>query len=191
MYRKLIYSIFILSICCNIYCGFNYYQKLQNRRWAEALTDNFNIKDIPLTQGNSFLFKKINKLHPEFETTKKYYFISIWNIMCVPCIKEMPLLDTLADYVNRKDFGYLYVTENGEKMINQFRERKKINSRNFTFLNDADKYISSILTTLKLKNRQYPIQLIINAKGEILFNQIGAFESSKDTVLLKTIENLD
>ena len=75
----------------------------------------------------------------------KTIFINFWATWCKPCIKEMPLLDSLADNINRQDIGYIYITENGDKSINQFREKHKINSRNFIFINDADIYISSIL----------------------------------------------
>jgi thiol-disulfide isomerase/thioredoxin len=190
MYRKLIYSIFIISICCNIYCGFNYYQKLQDRRWAAAMTEHWNVKNVSSIDGNNFIFEKIKNIHPEFNQTKKYYFISIWNTMCVPCIREMPLLDTLADNINRNDFAYMFVTENGERMINQSRKKHNINSRNFSFINDADVYISSVLKNQNLENRQYPIQLIIDNKGDIKYFQVGTIESATDSVIINCVKGL-
>ncbi len=190
MYRKFIYSIFIISICCNIYCGYNYYQSLQEKRYLEAFIDNSKIKDISLKEGESFLFQKIKGIHPEYEKTKNYYFISIWNTLCRPCIKEMPLLDSLADNINRKDVGYLFVTENGEKIITQFREKHKISSRNFKFVNDADIYISSILKSHNLESRQYPIQLIIDNKGDIKYFQVGTIESVNDSLIMNCIKHL-
>lgn len=190
MLRKLGYSIFMLSIGCNIYIAYHYYNRLQQRKFSEAFIENHKIKDITSSQGKNYLFNKIDSLYPNYEKTKKYYFISIWNTLCKPCIKEMPLLDALANNINRKDFAYLYITENGNNLINQFRKKHKIDSKNFIFINDADIYISSILKTLHLKNRQYPIQLIINNNGDILFNQIGAFESSKDSSILNSIKRL-
>lgn len=190
MYRKFTYSIFIISICCNIYCGFDYYDRLQGKFYLEAFVENSKIKEISLTQGERFLFQKIKEIHPEYEKQKKYYFISFWNTMCSPCIKEMPLLDSLADNINRNDFGYMFVTENGEKMITKFREKHIIKSRNFNFINDADIYISSILKSHNLENRQYPIQLIIDYNGNVKYFQIGTIESANDSLIMNSIKNL-
>lgn len=163
---------------------------MQDRRFADAFIENTKIKNVGLNQGNIFLFKKIKELSPEYQKSKKYYFISIWNTLCRPCVKEMPLLDSLADNINRKDLGYIFITENGDKSINQFREKHKINSRNFIFINDADTYISSVLNEKKIKIRQYPIQLIINKNGSIIYCQTGTIDSPKDSTILRAIKNL-
>lgn len=190
MRRIFLYSILFISLGFNIYCGFDYYQNVQSKRTAVAFIKNWNIKEVNANQGNDFLFKATYLMRPEYKQSKRYYFISIWNTLCKPCIKEMPLLDTLADTINRADVGYLFVTENGENMITQFRKKHGITSRNFLFINDADMYISYVLNTLQLKTRQYPIQLVINNQGEILFNQTGTFESSHDSTLIKVFQDL-
>ena len=190
MYSKFIYSIFILSVLGNIYCGFDFYTKQQNKRFTESILNNSKIKNVSQKDGDIFLFKKIETLHPTYKESKSYYFISIWNTVCRPCIKEMPLLDSLADNINRNDFAYMFVTENGERMINQFREKHNINSRNFSFINDADVYISSVLKNQNLENRQYPIQLIIDNKGDIKYFQVGTIESATDSVIINCVKGL-
>lgn len=190
MLRKLIYLIFIISIGCNIYVAFDYYRRLQDKRFGEAFIENTKLKNIGLGQGNDFLFNKIKNLYPEYQKNKKYYLISIWNILCKPCVKEMPLLDSLADNANRKDLGYVFLTENGDKTITQFLQKHHISSKNFIFLNDADTYISSVLKSHNLKNRQYPIQLIIDNKGNEIYFQIGTIDSSKDSLVLNCIKNM-
>lgn len=77
-----------------------------------------------------------------------------------------------------------------KKTINEFREKYKMNSRNFNFINDADIYISSILESHNLKNRVYPIQLIIDKNGNIKYFQTGAFESSKDSLVISCTKKL-
>lgn len=190
MLRKLIYLIFIISIGCNIYVAFDYYRRLQDKRFGEAFIENTKLKNIGLGQGNDFLFNKIKNLYPEYQKNKKYYLISIWNILCKPCVKEMPLLDSLADNANRKDLGCIFLTENGDKIINQFLKKHHISSKNFIFINDADTYISSVLKRHNLKNRQYPIQLIIDNKGNEIYFQIGTIDSSKDSLVLNCIKNM-
>ena len=189
--HRVLYITLVISLGCNIYCGFDYYQKLQNKKSIERIMGNFNIKNVSTIDGSSFLLEKIRMSDDKSLKNKKYYFISIWNTMCKPCIKEMPMLDTLAMTINREDLGYIYLTENGNKMINEFRKKHNINSRNFSFINNADNYISSILKSHNLKNRQYPIQIIIDSVGNIKHFQIGTIESSKDTVILNCVKKLN
>jgi thiol-disulfide isomerase/thioredoxin len=190
MFRYTIFFVLVVSLGCNIYCGFDYYEKLKNRQFGEAFVKNSQIKKVSKKEGNSFLFSKIKNSYSEKLNNKKYYFLSIWNILCRPCIKEMPLLDTLADNISRKDIGYIFLTENGESIINEFRKKHNINSRNFNYINDADIYISSILESHNLKNRVYPIQLIIDNEGNIKYFQLGAFESSKDSPVINCAKKL-
>jgi thiol-disulfide isomerase/thioredoxin len=190
MIRVALSFIFLISVSCNIYCLIDYYHTLQGRIFTDAIINNSKIKDLSLDEGSSFLFKKVKDLHPEYEKTKKYYFISLWNIMCKPCIKEMPLLDSLANNINRNDFAYIYVTENGDKLINQFKQRHKISSKKFIFINDADVYISAILKNNKIENRQYPIQLIIDNLGNLLHFQVGTISNSKDSLVMSSINKL-
>jgi thiol-disulfide isomerase/thioredoxin len=189
MFRNIIYFVLLISVGFNVYFVFDYSQTLKHREFAEAFINSSKIKDIDQKDGTDFLFKKIKCLRFDQEN-KKYYFVSIWNTMCKPCIKEMPLLDSLADNINRQDLAYIFLTENGERMINQFREKHNINSRNFSFINDADIYISSILKSHNLKNRQYPIQLIIANNGDVKYFQVGAIENANDSLIINCIKNL-
>jgi thiol-disulfide isomerase/thioredoxin len=189
MYRKLIYIIFFLSLSCNVYVVYDYCQRLQEKYLADAFIENVKIKNISLKEGDDFLFEKIKSSYPELKN-KKYYFISIWNTMCGPCIKEMPLLDSLADTINRNDFGFIFLTENGDKMIREFIERRKISSKNFNFINDADVYISSILQSHHLKTRQYPIQLIIDINGDMKYFKTGTIETTSDSLVINCIRGL-
>jgi thiol-disulfide isomerase/thioredoxin len=189
--HRILYTALVISFGCNIFCGYDYYKMIQNEKLTKLFIKNFNIKDVSTLDGSNFLLEKIRTSGDKSLKNKKYYFISIWNTMCKPCIKEMPMLDTLAMTINREDLGYIYLTENGDKMINEFRKNHTINSRNFSFINDADNYISSILKSHNLKNRQYPIQIIIDSVGNIKHFQIGTIESSKDTVILNCVKKLN
>lgn len=190
MFRYVIYIVLVLSLGCNFYCGFDYYKSLKAQQFGIAFMKSSQIKNITIKEGDNFLFEKIKKMPSKKLKNKKYYFISIWNTLCRPCIKEMPLLDTLADNIKRKDIGYIFLTENSEKLISQYREKHKINPRNFDFINDADIYISSILKSNNLKNRVYPIQLIIDKNGSVKYFQTGTFESSKDSSVISCTKQL-
>jgi thiol-disulfide isomerase/thioredoxin len=184
--KKILYILFALSISCNVFFVFDYYEGLKNKEFAKIFIENTKIKNIPPEQGNKFLFEKIDSVFLTHSTKKKYYFISIWNTMCKPCVKEMPILDSLADKINRTDICYIYLTENSTTRINEFLKKHNLSSRNFIFINDADLYISSVLKKHNLRNRQYPIQLLIDSNGREKYFQIGTLEKS-DFLLIANI----
>jgi len=127
-------------------------------------------KDISLADGSTALFKAIGQKQPAL-SAKKYYFISIWNTMCIPCIKEMPTLDSIASQVPRNDIGYLFVTENSDGWINRFLEKRNIRTRHFAFINDMNDYISAVFPATGNTIKGYPLQLIIDRQGTILYTE--------------------
>lgn len=190
MLRKIIYFVLVISLACNIYCGFDYYMQFHNKEVINTFITNWNMKNISMKDGHRFLFDKIKGSNSSKLKNKKYYFVSIWNTLCKPCIKEMPLLDSLADNITRKDIGYIFLTENSDKIINKFKESHHVCSKNFIFINDADTYISAILKSQHLKNRVYPIQLIIDNKGSVLYSTIGTIDSANDSTIISYSKRL-
>ncbi len=188
---KIIITLLVLSFGLNIYYIIDYFEFVKRKKELEQIM-NFNkeIKNISYKTGTDFLLHKIEQTNPIAFKKKKYYFISVWNVICVPCIKEMPLLDTLTENINNDNVGYIYATENGDKMITEFIKKRKLSLKYFTFINYADPFISALLKEKKLKNRQYPIQLIIDKFGKILYFKIGTIESANDSEILKLTKTL-
>lgn len=178
MMKKIAYILFSISVLLNIYYTFDYYKTLQNQEFAKIFIENTKIKNVSMEEGNTFLFEKLDFVLPKHSAKRKYYFISIWNTLCKPCLKEMPLLDSLAEKINRPDISYIYLTENNYDLVHKFRKVRNLNSKNFVFINDADLYISSVLKKHNMNVRQYPIQIIIDSNGNEKYFQIGAIEKS-------------
>ncbi len=184
--KHLLKIIFLLSLFINIYFIFI---KITLYKAKQNFTVPFLIKDVSKKDGVDFLMNRIRKENPKL-LPKKYYLINIWDIMCAPCIKEIPILDSLAYNIQRKDIGYIFLTENGNKIIFDLIKRKKIKVDNFVFMNDANDYISSVLKEKNVKNKSYPIQLIINKNGEIKYFDGGVIKTSNDTTLINIINKL-
>lgn len=176
-----------ISLLLNIWFLYKIYQNYQFRTTFSSHI--FSVKKISLDSGTSYLLNRIKKEQPNL-VNKKYLFINIWNIGCGPCIKEIPTLDSLSLKIKRKDVGFVFLTENGEKLIASFLKRKQINVQNFVYINDANDYISSILNSKGLKSKSYPIQIIIDKKGNIKYFSRDVVKSSKDSMLIKVIDKL-
>ncbi len=176
-----------ISLIFNVYF---LYQVYENYQFHKITSNNlFSIKKISFPSGTNYLLNRLKKEQPQL-INKNYIFINIWNIGCGPCIKEMPILDSLSLNINRKDIGYVFLTENSKDLITSFLKRKKIITENFVFINDANDYISSVLNEKGIKNKAYPIQLIIDKNGTIIHFDRDIIKNSKDTALINLIENL-
>jgi thiol-disulfide isomerase/thioredoxin len=175
-----------LSLILNIYYLSFYYQQYQSK---EANKSIFPSKQNAKTDGTNYLQKRIIKEYPDLKS-KNYYFINIWNLVCGPCIKEMPILDSMVTKIDREKIGCIFLTENGDKVVNDFLKRRKNKVRNFTFINNADYYISAIMSQKESQVTTYPIQLIIDLSGNIKYFASGAIQNVNDTTLINFMNRL-
>jgi thiol-disulfide isomerase/thioredoxin len=175
-----------ISLIVNVYYGSFYYQQYKMR---EANKSMFPSKENAREDGMIYLKKRIMKDYQQL-ASKKYYFINIWNLVCGPCIKEMPMLDTLVTNINRTKIGCIFLTENGDKVVNDFLKRRKHVPVNFSFINDADYYISSVMSQKESQVTSYPIQLIVDPEGNILYFASGAIQNANDTTLINFMNRL-
>ena len=110
---------------------------------------------------------------------KKYYYVNIWTTWCGPCVKEIPWLDSLAGTLN-KDVGYIFVSDQTDKVITDCIKRKKFIVKNFIFMNDMNDFVSGICNESKIRSKSYPMVLIMDNKGKILHYENGAYENLKE-----------
>lgn len=110
---------------------------------------------------------------------KKYYYVNIWTTWCGPCVKEIPWLDSLAGTLN-KDVGYVFVSDQTDKVITDCLKRKKFDVKNFIFLNDMNDFVSGICNERKIRTKSYPMVLLLDNKGKILHYSNGAYEDIKE-----------
>ncbi len=118
-----------------------------------------------------------DSLHIKFpeQAGKKYYYINMWAAFCMPCIKEMPWLDSLAGQIKRKDVAYIFLSNCTDKSTDDLLKRKKFNIKNFIYLGNLGDFISSVYKEQKKKTIVYPTVLIIDAKGKIYHSSTGAY----------------
>lgn len=156
-----------------------------NRIQSEAFSKSIN--NTTWIKGFEEFVSKLNEKDRSF-VNKKYYFVNVWATWCVPCIKEIPRLDSLAGTLN-KDIAYIFVSDQTDNVINDCIKKKKYDLNNFVFINDLNDFVSGICNEYKLTTKSYPINLIIDNKGNIYHYSIGTFENTTDLKGLADIIN--
>lgn len=138
-------------------------------------------------EGYKSFTQKLKVEHPEL-LKKKYFYINIWTNWCGPCVKEMPWLDSLAGDL-KKDVAYIFVSDLTEKSATECIKRKKYQIKNFIYLNDMGDFVSGICNEQNIKNKSYPMTLILNNKGELLHYSTGAYKNKQEATELSTLIN--
>ena len=188
LYLKIFFFVSIITNVCFIILEIKY-QK--NQAWLDSIENIIGGEINGTNYTNGFNdFKRKAKLDNRLNE-QKYYFINIWNTICIPCIKEMPLLDSIAG-LNNKNISYFYVSDNSEKQTINCLNKHKISCKNFQYLNDMNDFISSIFNEKGSKNKIYPIQMIVDSNGAIKYYQEGAISSPEAIAnLVEAIKKLN
>lgn len=134
----------------------------------------------------SFMTKLNNK--DTAVVNKKYYYVNIWTNWCIPCINEMPWLDSLAGTLN-KDVGYIFVSDISDELSKSCIKKRNYNLKNFIFLNDMNDFVSGICNERNTKTKVYPMELIFDQNGKIYHYSVGAFENQKEVKKLVDVIN--
>lgn len=145
-----------------------------------------SIIKINYEDGMKSCFNRINANSNQFKN-KKYYYFSIWNTHCKPCISEMPFQDEMAERLS-KNIGFFYISDDSNEKVNTFLYKKGIKSRHFIFLNDMNDFISAIYNKQKKTFKVYPTHVVTDSVGNILFFKQGSIvylEFPKNKILTK------
>ena len=128
---------------------------------------NYNIGD----KFPDFELKTVDGKNITLESLKdKVVFINFWFTACVPCIEEMPTLNDLQEaYKDKVEF--LSVTFDKVDKVQKFLSKREFN---FKHIVDA----KSLLIE-KMKNQEYPKNLIIDRNGIITYFR-GGLPFTKD-----------
>ena len=151
---------------------------------GEAITQVITSKDgstSSLTKYNPFKegqkldnFKGINYdgIEKSIEDYKgQVLVINFWFNKCMPCIKEMPLLNKVVQEYKEKGISFLSITYNTKKEVKEFI---KTNKFDFEKIIDAQSLIDLYGVST------YPTTIIIDRKNIIRFIKIGAFENERE-----------
>ncbi|MCC6372184.1 MAG: hypothetical protein IT236_14365 [Bacteroidia bacterium] len=170
-----------LSILLNVYLIREDIKTTYNKEFGNMVNSSLGFQKISKTkwsEGLSLFQKKLKQSNPNL-LSKKYYYINIWSITCKPCIKEMPWLDSLAGAI-KKDVAYVFLSELSDEVANNCLKNKKIQTKNFVYLNEMNDFVSSICNERKTRSKAYPTVIILNNQGEVLHYSIGAYSNRRE-----------
>jgi len=132
---------------------------------------SYSVNKTDFNSGLSILFK--NKIFLEKKITSKFYYINVWNTMCIPCIKELRPLDSLSEKY-KDDISFILVSDDTEEKVSGFLKRKNIVLKNVTLINDMNDFISGVCNLKNNPNKEYPMNIIINDSGQVVYFSVGA-----------------
>jgi thiol-disulfide isomerase/thioredoxin len=175
-----IYIALFISIGANSYFIYDEFQVKQNEEFGRIMNRAMG-GELSKTNWKDGLKLFTDKLKQENKTLadKKYIYINIWTSWCVPCIKEMPWLDSIAGTL-KKDVAYVFVSDLTDKAADNCIKNKNYNIKNFIFLNDMSHFVDAICNEQGRKSKAYPMVLILSNDGKLLHYSIGAYENIKE-----------
>lgn len=185
MYKLVIYfTLCLFCICCS--------------------AENKKKSQVPDIQGK-FLNGDSTNLKTIAEN--KLTLVNVWGIFCMPCLKELRLLHNVYDkYKDRKDFEFVTLAMDSEKEFQKFLNPadtsvyakmfnhsglKRFYLPTLTCLpNGYSKFYSGYAIVQdsmechyiqkQIRSNAIPTTLIYNKTGELVFKQIGFFESEQE-----------
>jgi thiol-disulfide isomerase/thioredoxin len=106
----------------------------------------------------------------------KTVFLNYWATWCRPCLAEMPDIDKAAKLLKDENFIFLAASDEDLDKIKQFAAKSE-----FSF-----QIVQSKRSVFDLDISALPTTMIINAEGEIVYNEVGVRDWSSE----KEINNL-
>jgi len=92
------------------------------------------------------------------ELKGKPTLINLWFTSCIPCIREMPVLNAMKSK-NKYRFNFLSITMDSEPKVNRFLKKHKF---------DFDHIVDSKELTTKLGFRHFPMNIFLDKEGRIV-----------------------
>lgn len=126
--------------------------------WGLEEYDYYNMEGQKLPNYN---FKDLKgRIYNNQNTKGKILVIKCWFIDCLPCIKEMPLLNELKQqYNSRKDIRFISLCWDSKKDVEKFLKKTIFN---YAVVPDQYKFL-----TERLHLNAYPTHFVINKLGFI------------------------
>ncbi len=103
----------------------------------------------------------------------KRVFLNLWATWCKPCIAEMPDISKANDILSGEEYVFLAASDESMKKIKDF-----VKKYDFTF-----QFVKMNNSIYDLDITALPSTLIIDAKGELIFEEVGARDWDSETEL--------
>lgn len=107
------------------------------------------------------------------ELKGKRVFLNLWATWCKPCIAEMPDLSKASEILSKENYLFLAASDEDMDKIKKFISRYDYH---FQFVKMENSVYDLDVVAL-------PTSFIINAKGDIVYDEVGAKDWASDEVL--------
>lgn len=166
----------ILMLLACIVISVIYYKHWQEEKNKKAFLEKVTLKDSYKDFFNKIISKSIDTSKVDF------YYINIWRTSCIPCLKEMPYLDSLVGRFSDNVKGFT-ITDQDEDKIKNFLIDKNVHLKHIMSINDMENFVAGISNEGKIIKYTYPVHIILNKKLEILFSFMGSSLDQKNIIL--------
>lgn len=129
----------------------------------EKLVDRISLVDL---EGNSVDLASLKG---------KTVFLNYWATWCRPCIAEMPDIDRAAKLLKDENFVFLAASDEDLDKIKEF-----IGELEYSF-----QFVQSKRSVFEMDIMALPTTFIINPKGELVYNEVGARKWDSEVELNK------
>lgn len=174
---KLIGLLLVISLIINLYLVKT---ELDYRNWKKRTSEAFSALNI----NNSDFETELHKLFRGGRV--KYYYIGTWASFCFPCIKEMPLLDSVISLNPGNITGY-FVTD----ITPPENKYAGLKFRNFNFLYRQNNLVSAIHNKFNVGIKTYPLNLLVDTNFNVLFFTSKGMDRVNIKNLSTTVLNLE
>jgi thiol-disulfide isomerase/thioredoxin len=99
----------------------------------------------------------------------KIIFLNFWATWCRPCLLEMPSIEKAKNELKDENIVFLFASDEEVDQIENFKA-----ARNFNF-----DYVRA-LNINELNIQALPTTFIFNAEGDLVFNEMGYRDWSKE-----------
>ena len=100
-------------------------------------------------------------------------FLNLWATWCKPCIAEMPDLSNANDALSKEGYVFLAASDESLEKINAF-----VTKYDFSF-----QFVKMENSVYDLEVVALPTSLVINAQGELVFDEVGAKDWDSESEL--------
>ncbi len=163
-YSNIITYVFLLGLLMNNGCSSSSKEvdeETSNEQAELSKIDRIKLVDLDGKQINLADFKG------------KRVFLNLWATWCKPCIAEMPDLSEASEILSNENYVFLAASDEKLDKIKKFISKYDYH---FQFVKMENSIYDLDVVAL-------PTSFIINAKGEIVYDEVGAKNWASEEVL--------
>jgi thiol-disulfide isomerase/thioredoxin len=141
---------------------------------CQSKTDQSEEKELPKELVDRIELTDLDgKALPLDSFKGKTIFLNYWATWCRPCLAEMPDLDKAAQILGEEKFVFLAASDEDLEKVKKFAAKF-----DYSF-----QFVHSKTSVFDLDIMALPTTMIINGKGEIVYNEVGARDWASENEL--------